>query len=105
MLYEKFGGFDGLYMKMLACGIPTAVQLMYIPFSELDFRQQFLLTIRLAHRCLTGLWKTKSVSYGKDWVYQKIRNINDDIMMVIVFPLIEYIIPYPVCFLLVHFRK
>ncbi|KAG4122252.1 hypothetical protein ERO13_D11G255200v2 [Gossypium hirsutum] len=96
MLYENFGGFDGLYMKMLACGIPTAVQLMYIPFSELDFRQQFLLTIRLAHRCLTGLWKTKFVSYGKDWVYQKIRNINDDIMMVIVFPLIEYIIPYPV---------
>ncbi|PPD67159.1 hypothetical protein GOBAR_DD35964 [Gossypium barbadense] len=96
MLYENFGGFDGLYMKMLACGIPTAVQLMYIPFSELDFRQQFLLTIRLAHRCLTGLWKTKFVSYGKDWVYQKIRNINDDIMMVILFSLIEYIIPYPV---------
>ncbi|KAK6243386.1 hypothetical protein QUC31_009795 [Theobroma cacao] len=96
MLYENFGGFDGLYMKMLACGIPTAVQLMYIPFSELDFRQQFLLTIRMAHQCLTGLWKTKFVSYGKDWVYQKIRNINDDIMMVIVFPLIESIIPYPV---------
>ncbi|XWS58431.1 hypothetical protein CRYUN_Cryun08bG0033100 [Craigia yunnanensis] len=96
MLYENFGGFDGLYMKMLACGIPTAVQLMYIPFAELDFRQQFLLIIRLAHRCLTGLWKTKFVSYGKDWVYQKIRNINDDIMMVVVFPLIESIIPYPV---------
>ncbi|KAK8712778.1 hypothetical protein V6N13_148006 [Hibiscus sabdariffa] len=71
--------FDGLYLKMLACGIPTAVQLMYIPFSELDFRQQFLLTIRLVHQCLTGLWKT---------------NINDDIMMVIVFPVIESIIPY-----------
>ncbi|KAL4379473.1 hypothetical protein GQ457_02G033540 [Hibiscus cannabinus] len=96
MLYENFGGFDGLYLKMLACGIPTAVQLMYIPFSELDFRQQFLLTIRLVHQCLSGLWKTKFVSYGKDWVYQKIRNINDDIMMVIVFPLIESIIPYPV---------
>ncbi|XVF57066.1 hypothetical protein PTKIN_Ptkin06aG0173700 [Pterospermum kingtungense] len=96
MLYENFGGFDGLYMKMLACGIPTAVQLMYIPFSELDFRQQFLLTIRLSHQCLTGLWKTKFVSYGRDWIYQKIRNINDDIMMVVVFPLIESIIPYPV---------
>ncbi|OMO84521.1 Peptidase M41 [Corchorus capsularis] len=96
MLYENFGGFDGLYMKMLACGIPTAVQLMYIPFSELDFHQQFLLTIRLAHQCLTGLWKTKIVSRGKDWVYQKIRNINDDLMIVVVFPLIEFIIPYPI---------
>ncbi|XVE62702.1 hypothetical protein DITRI_Ditri06bG0140900 [Diplodiscus trichospermus] len=96
MLYENFGGFDGLYMKMLASGIPTAVQLMYIPFSELDFQQQFLLTLRLAHQCLTGLWKTKFVSHVKDWVYQKFRNINDDIMMVVVFPLIEAIIPYPV---------
>lgn len=26
-LFEEFGGFDGLYVKMLASGIPTAVRL------------------------------------------------------------------------------
>ncbi|XP_059437221.1 probable inactive ATP-dependent zinc metalloprotease FTSHI 5, chloroplastic [Corylus avellana] len=96
MLFEEFGGFDGLYMKMLACGIPTTVHLTWIPFSELDFRQQFLLTMRLSRQSLNGLWKSKIVSYARDWVLQKIKNINDDIMMMIVFPTVELIIPYPV---------
>ncbi len=65
MLFEEFGGFDGLYMKMLACGIPTTVNLMWIPFSELDFRQQFLLTLRLSRQCLNGLWKTR---IGRIWL-------------------------------------
>ncbi|XP_062002675.1 probable inactive ATP-dependent zinc metalloprotease FTSHI 5, chloroplastic [Rosa rugosa] len=94
MLFEDFGGFDGLYMKMLACGIPTAVHLMWIPLSELNFRQQFLLAVRLCHQCLNALWKTTIVSYARDWVMQKFRNINDDIMMTIVFPIVELILPY-----------
>ncbi|GLT78028.1 hypothetical protein SLA2020_495780 [Shorea laevis] len=96
MLFEEFGGFDGLYMKMLACGIPTTVHLSWIPFSELDFRQQFLLTMRLSRQCFNGLWKSKIVSYARDWVLRKIKNINDDVMMMIVFPTVEFIIPYPV---------
>ncbi|KAJ4720911.1 ATP-dependent zinc metalloprotease FtsH [Melia azedarach] len=96
VLFEDFGGVDGLYMKMLACGIPTTVQLMWIPFSELDLHQQFLLTVRLAHQCLNGLLKTKRVSVGRDWILERIRNINDDILMTIVFPLVEIIIPYRV---------
>lgn len=96
MLFEDFGGFDGLYMKMLACDIPTTVHLMWIPLSELDFRQQFLLVTRLSSQCFNGLWKSRIVSYAKDWVFQKIRNINDDIMMMVVFPTVEFIIPYPV---------
>ncbi|KAB1202917.1 ATP-dependent zinc metalloprotease FtsH [Morella rubra] len=96
MLFEDFGGFDGLYMKMLACGIPTTVRLMWIPFSELDFHQQFLLTMRLSRQCLTGLWKTRIVSYIRDWVFQKIQDINDDILMMVVFPIVELIIPYRV---------
>ncbi|KAL4637644.1 hypothetical protein ACB092_03G091900 [Castanea dentata] len=96
VLFEEFGGFDGLYMKMLACGIPTTVHLMWIPFSELDFRQQFLLTLRLSHQCLNGLWKTRIVSYARDRVFEEIRNLNDDIMMMVVFPIVDFIIPYPV---------
>jgi hypothetical protein len=46
ILYEDFGGFDGLYMKMLASGIPTSVHLMWIPLSELDLGQQFLMALR-----------------------------------------------------------
>ncbi|PKI39092.1 hypothetical protein CRG98_040516 [Punica granatum] len=96
MLFEDFGGFDGLYMKMLACGIPTAVQLMWIPLSELNFQQQFLLAMRLSRQCLIGLWKTKVVLYARDWIVEKVKDINDDIMMVIIFPMVEFLIPYPV---------
>lgn len=99
MLFEDFGGFDGLYMKMLACGIPTVVQLMWIPLSELNFQQQFLLAMRLSCQCLTGLWNTRVVSYARDWVVEKVRNINDDIAMVIFFPVVEFLIPYPVIIL------
>lgn len=96
MLYEDFGGFDGLYMKMLANGIPTAVHMTWIPFSELDLRQQFLLIIRFARQCFNGVWKSRIISYGRDWISEKVRNINDDIMMMIVFPMLEFVIPYRV---------
>ncbi|XP_065852276.1 probable inactive ATP-dependent zinc metalloprotease FTSHI 5, chloroplastic isoform X2 [Euphorbia lathyris] len=96
MLYEGFGGFDGLYMKMLAQDIPTTVHLMWIPFSELNLQQQFLLTVQLIRQCINGIWKARTVSGGRDWVLEKIRNLNDDIMMIIVFPIIEFVIPFPV---------
>lgn len=95
VLFEDLGGFDGLYLKMLAAGIPTAVHLMRIPFSELNFREQFFLIMRLSYRCLNGFWKTGIVSYGREWLLEKIRNLNDDIMMMIIFPLVEFIIPFP----------
>ncbi|KAK3004735.1 hypothetical protein RJ639_018216, partial [Escallonia herrerae] len=95
MLYEDFGGFDGLYLRMLATRIPTAVQLMWIPFSELNFSQQFLLIMRLSHQLVNGLWNTKIISYVREWTFEKIRNLNDDIVMVIFFPLVEFLIPYP----------
>lgn len=98
MLFEDLGGFDALYMKMIACGIPTSVHLMWIPFSELSIQQQFLVVTRVVSRVLSGLWKTQVVSIAKDWLLEKIRNINDDIMMVVVFPIIEFIIPYPVSY-------
>ncbi|KAF4379841.1 hypothetical protein G4B88_012764 [Cannabis sativa] len=96
MLYEDFGGFDGLYMKMLANGIPTTVHLMWIPFSELNLQQQFLLTLRLSQQCFNALWKTEIVSYARDWVIMNFTEANDDIMMAIVFPILELVIPYPV---------
>lgn len=96
MLFEDLGGFDGLYLKMLACGIPTAVHLMWIPLSELNIREQFLLIMRLSYRCLNGFWKTSNVSHGREWLLKKIRDLNDDIMMMIIFPLVELIIPFPV---------
>ncbi|EOA33079.1 hypothetical protein CARUB_v10016416mg [Capsella rubella] len=94
MLFEKFGGFDALYLKMLACGIPTSVHLMWIPMSELSLQQQFLLVTRVVSRVFNALRKTQVVSNAKDTALERIRNINDDIMMAVVFPVIEFIIPY-----------
>lgn len=96
MLFEDFGGFDGLYLKMIASGIPTMVQLMWIPLSELDLYQQFLLTIRLSQQCLNGLWNATAVSYARQWIFERIRIVNEDLMMTVVFPLIELIVPYPI---------
>ncbi|WOL03717.1 hypothetical protein Cni_G12437 [Canna indica] len=93
LLFEDFGGTDGLYVKMLASGVPTAVQFMWIPFSELDMKQQFLLVTRLASQCLVGLWKSSIVCYMRQWVYIKTKNTIDDLMVIIGFPLIEFIIP------------
>ncbi|GMG99880.1 hypothetical protein Nepgr_001720 [Nepenthes gracilis] len=95
MLFEHCGGFDVLYLKMLASGIPTAVHLMWIPLSELNIYQQSLLLARLSYQLFSGLWKTGIVTLAKDWIFEKIKNINDDIMMTTVFPLVEFIIPYP----------
>ncbi|KAL3651045.1 putative inactive ATP-dependent zinc metalloprotease FTSHI 5, chloroplastic [Castilleja foliolosa] len=96
MLFEDFGGFDALYLRMLAANIPVAVQLMWIPFFELDFRQQFLLAVTLCRQCFTGLWNSPNVSRAKNWAFEKFRNVNDDIMMMIVFPILEFVIPYEV---------
>ncbi|XP_058082994.1 probable inactive ATP-dependent zinc metalloprotease FTSHI 5, chloroplastic isoform X2 [Magnolia sinica] len=93
VLFEDFGGFDGLYLKMLASGIPTAVHLMWIPLSELDIRQQFLLITRLSYQCIVGFWKSGFVSYMRRWCFVKIKNITDDIMIMIGFPITEFIIP------------
>jgi len=96
MLFEDLGGFDGLYMKMLACGIPTAVHLMWIPFSELNIRQQFLLILRVSHGIFSGLWNSAVVTKAKNWIFTRIRDTTDDIMVVIVFPIVEFLVPYPV---------
>lgn len=96
MLFEDFGGFDALYLRMIAAGIPTAVQLMWIPFSELDLSQQFLLILTMCRQCFAGLWSSNIVSHTRKWTLEKIRNINDDIMMTIVFPVLEFSIPYQV---------
>ncbi|KAK4484070.1 hypothetical protein RD792_011289 [Penstemon davidsonii] len=96
VLFEDFGGFDALYLRMIAAGIPTAVQLMWIPFSELDISQQFLLITTLCRQCITGLWSSSIVSHAKSLSLERIKNINDDIMMMIVFPVLEFVIPYQV---------
>lgn len=92
-LFEDFGGFDGLYMKMLASGVPTIVQLMWIPLSDLDIRQQFLLMASLCRECVLGLWNSSIVTYVRERALSKIKNTTDDIMVVIIFPLLELIIP------------
>ncbi|PKA60946.1 ATP-dependent zinc metalloprotease FtsH [Apostasia shenzhenica] len=96
LLFEDFGGFDGLYARMLASGIPTAVQLMWIPFSELDMHEQFLLITRLSYQCIVGLWNSVAVSYIREVVFSSVKNITDDVMVSIFFPVMELIVPKPV---------
>ncbi|KAI3812339.1 hypothetical protein L1987_17046 [Smallanthus sonchifolius] len=91
-MFEDFGGVDGLNLKMLASNVPTFVQLMWIPFSELDIKQQFLLPIRLSRQLLVGLWNARDVS-TVDWIFNWVKNINRDITVLIVCPVLELIVP------------
>ncbi|MED6161814.1 hypothetical protein PIB30_064283 [Stylosanthes scabra] len=93
ILFEDLGGFDGLYMKMLASGIPTAVHLMWIPFSELDIRQQFLLIFRVSRWVFSGLWNSEVVVKARKRTIRELKDITDDLMMVIGFPIIEFFSP------------
>lgn len=92
MLFENFGGVDGLYLKMLASNVPTSVELMWIPFSELDIRQQFLLPMRLVRQLLVGLWNARDVS-TVDGIFNWFLNINKDITVLIICPVLEFVIP------------
>ncbi|CAN0889925.1 Probable inactive ATP-dependent zinc metalloprotease FTSHI 5, chloroplastic [Linum grandiflorum] len=95
-LHQEFGGFDGLYMKMLANDIPTTVHLMWIPLSELNIHQQFLLAVRLARQFFVALWKNTYVTNARRWISEKIEDLNEDILVAIVCPLAEFLIPHGV---------
>ena len=97
MLFVDFGGFDGNYLKMLASDVPTFVQLMWIPFSELDIRQQFMVPLRLARQLIVGLWKSRDVS-TVDGIINWVKNINKDIMVLIISPALDFVIPSKVIF-------
>ncbi|CAH1429973.1 unnamed protein product [Lactuca virosa] len=95
MMFDDFGGVDGLYLKMLASNVPTDIQLMWIPFPELDIRQQFLFPIRLSRQLLIWLGKfnlrdLSAVNMIIHWVH----NMTKKIMAIIVFPILDFVIPY-----------
>lgn len=99
MLFKDFGGFDGLYVKMLASNIPTTVQLMWIPLSELSVGQHFLLIMRFSQQCWNEFWNSKDVKFLRNFVYEIVTELNEDILMVVVCPVVELLIPYVVIIL------
>ncbi|KAL8171854.1 hypothetical protein V2J09_023658 [Rumex salicifolius] len=94
ILFEDFGGFDGLYLKMVASGIPISVQVMPIPVTELTLYQQILIAGRFAFSLAYQFWKTKTISSYKDYFIDDMKIIVDDALMRILFPLVEFVIPY-----------
>ncbi|XP_063940731.1 probable inactive ATP-dependent zinc metalloprotease FTSHI 5, chloroplastic [Daucus carota subsp. sativus] len=93
MLFEGLGGFDGLYMKMLASDVPTSIQLMWIPFSELSIGQHLLLMMRFAYQSWMGVWNSGNVTVVRQKIFERFKNLNEDILLVIVFPIVEFVIP------------
>ncbi|GAU21882.1 hypothetical protein TSUD_33790 [Trifolium subterraneum] len=94
ILFEDIGGFDGLYRKMLACGIPTAVDVMWIPFSELTLQQLFSLMLSYPRRFLRDPRTYEAVLNARDLIFDSIKETIED-MMVIVFPIAEYVLSEP----------
>ncbi|KAJ9549345.1 hypothetical protein OSB04_021888 [Centaurea solstitialis] len=92
-LFEDFGGVDGLYLKMLASNVPVSVRLMWIPFSELDIDQQFLFPIRVFHQLLVGLSNNAYIKNNVDRTFEWVVNVNKDILVLGVCPVLEFVIP------------
>lgn len=93
ILFKDIGGFDGLYRKMVACGIPTADHLTWIPLSELKLRQQFSVILRLPRRFLSDQWNSEAALIARSSFFDSIKETADDIMTVIGFPVVELLLP------------
>ncbi|XP_057515856.1 probable inactive ATP-dependent zinc metalloprotease FTSHI 5, chloroplastic isoform X2 [Amaranthus tricolor] len=96
LLFEDLGGFDELYLKMIASGVPTAVRLMWIPLSELNIYQQAVLVAKLFHGLLDDLWNEQKISFGRKFLWNEIKYTTADLFTVVVFPIVEFLIPYQV---------
>lgn len=92
ILFKDIGGFEGLYRKMIACDIPTAVHLMWIPLSELKLRQQFSVILRFPRRFLTDQWNSEAALNARSWFFDTIKDTTDDLMTVIGFPVMELLV-------------
>lgn len=93
LLFEDLGGFDGLYIRMIASGIPTTVQFMWIPISDLDIDDQFFLVKRFSYHCLNGMWNSDFISSVRPLIFSSIKNTTNDLMVTVIFPIVEFIIP------------
>ncbi|VFQ70809.1 unnamed protein product [Cuscuta campestris] len=96
MIFEEFGGFDELYLRMISSKIPIAVQLMWIPFLEWGFYRTFMMVAHLFNQCLAFFWNNDFVAHRMELVWSKVSVTTEDIMMMIVVPVLEFVIPYPV---------
>ncbi|GAB2287182.1 hypothetical protein Dimus_021566 [Dionaea muscipula] len=95
MLFEDFGGFDALYLKMVASGIPTAVHVMWIPFSEWSLYQYCRLSATLAYQLWHDISNNQILNRIVGWTILTIKNATEDVLVKIVLPLVEFVIPYP----------
>jgi hypothetical protein len=95
MLFEDFGGFDALYLRMIASGVPVVSQVMWIPLYELDIGQQLRVAMRFSQRLVKELWNFKYVLPYKRMVLEQIDIFHEDIVAKAVFPIIE-LIPDPI---------
>lgn len=95
VLFEQVGGFDGLYVKMVASGIPTTIEFMSIPFKEWGLKFQLLVPLKLCYRVFNFIW-SNVISEPVFWYLGKLNYIIEEVMVRVGFPIIEFIIPQPI---------
>eukprot|EP01018_Ginkgo_biloba_P009872 Gb_28496 [translate_table: standard] len=92
-LFEKVGGFDGLYVKMVTSGIPTTIEFMWIPFKEWELSQRLFFPFEFCYFTFLQIWESKAISGVVQWYFGKVNHIIEEFMVRIGFPLVELIIP------------
>lgn len=97
ILFEDFGGFDTLYLKMVASGIPTFVQVMWIPFSERNLYPYVRQLANLAPLICQLFRDVSLISYfvAKELCPQIIKKTYEDLLVMVVLPVVEFILPNP----------
>ncbi|CAM6088523.1 unnamed protein product [Calypogeia fissa] len=98
--YEDYGGFDTLLLKLIASGVPTSVEVMWVPLEEWSPRRILQLPFKVIWWLLEDFWNSSLVVSIRPWYYKNLVGAFEEIMVRFGFPLIQRIVPQKIRVLL-----
>jgi hypothetical protein len=94
--FEDQGGFQSLYLKMLASGVPTSIETMWIPLSEWPTERLVQLPFKIVWWLLEDLWNSNLVVSVRPWYIKTAVGAVEEVMVRFGFPTIQRIVPQKV---------
>lgn len=95
--YYEYGGFQTLYLKLIASGVPTSVEMMRIPLDEWSLERLVQLPFRMIWWLLEDCWNSSLVVSVRPWYYKTLLGAFEETMIRFGFPVIQRIVPQKVC--------
>ncbi|KAJ7537789.1 hypothetical protein O6H91_11G022100 [Diphasiastrum complanatum] len=92
-IFDNWGGFDALYLKMTTSGVPVTVERMPILFSEWEIEQQLQLPFKAIWWLLQKVWDLDLVRTIKPLYLKVFSQALEELMVRLVFPLSNRFLP------------